>query len=74
MLFLAYINAINALTCKRGVGGSNGNHDVDAEFEPPYTRVCDAGITQCMKTGVKLGGEFIFDLLMLMFEKLRVEL
>ena len=59
LLFTAYINAEN-IKCKHGVGGSNGNHDVDADFEPPYTKDCDEGITQCMKTGIKLGGEFIF--------------
>ena len=58
MLFPAYINAEN-IKCKHGVGGSNGNHDVNANVEPPYTKDCDEGITQCMKTGIQLGGEFI---------------
>ena len=43
------------------MGRGNGNHDVDADFEPPYTKDCEEGITQCMKTGILLGGEFIFD-------------
>ena len=60
MLFPAYINAEN-LKCKHGVGGSNGNHDVNANVEPLYTKECDEGITQCMKTGIQLGGEFIFN-------------
>ena len=60
LLFPAYNNAEN-IKCKHGVGGSNGNHDVNANVEPPYTKDCDEGITQCMKTGIQLGGEFIFD-------------
>ena len=64
-VFPAYINAEN-IQCKTGVGGINGSKDVKENL---HFKECPEGITQCMKTGIKLDGEFSFDQLILIFEK-----
>ena len=48
------------------------NIDFDSEFKLQALD-CPDGITQCMKSGPKLGGEFIFDWLILIYEKLRLK-
>jgi len=51
-LVFAHVNAVK-IKCKIGVGLSLKSHDANAEVQ---SEDCDEGITQCMKTGLKLGG------------------
>merc|ERR1711935_1104192 len=50
-LAFAYINA-EKIQCKVGGGASAGSHDADLNL---HAEDCEEGITQCMKTGLKLG-------------------